>query len=146
MKRALISSTIQILMFDPYKSLRAKAAFFKLNKMLPRIEAGDYESAAGIYNAGKASFRSSYTRNVANDTPHWFPVFSGLAPSVDTGGAGRTGGVSSIPSAYVIKSGDTLSAIAARFGVSLAALLSVNPQITNPNAIIAGESLNIPSQ
>ena len=33
-------------MFDPYKSLRAKAAFFKLNQMLPLIEAGDYQSAA----------------------------------------------------------------------------------------------------
>jgi len=62
-------------MFEPYKSLQAKAAFYKLNKMIAYIEKGDYESAAGIYNAGKASFRSDYTRKVARDTPLWLPVF-----------------------------------------------------------------------
>ena len=63
------------LMFDPYKALRAKAAFFKRNRMIPFIEGGDYESAAGIYNAGSPRFRNSYTRNVANDVPSWIPVF-----------------------------------------------------------------------
>jgi hypothetical protein len=63
------------LMFDPYNALRAKAAFFKRNEMIPFIEAGDYESAAGIYNAGSARFRGTYTRRVANDVPFWIPVF-----------------------------------------------------------------------
>lgn len=62
-------------MFDPEKALRAKAAFYQLNGMIPFIEKGDYQSAAGIYNAGKASFRSSYTRKVAEDTPKWVHVF-----------------------------------------------------------------------
>ncbi|MBS2028524.1 MAG: LysM peptidoglycan-binding domain-containing protein [Deltaproteobacteria bacterium] len=45
---------------------------------------------------------------------------------------------------YRIESGDTLSGIASRFGVSLGALEAANPQISNPNLIYAGESLNIP--
>ncbi|MGG6293568.1 transglycosylase SLT domain-containing protein [Leptolyngbya sp. AN02str] len=64
------------LMFDPYKGLRAKAAFFQMNRMIPLIEKGEYESAAGIYNAGNPKFRSSYTRNVAVDTKKWLPVFT----------------------------------------------------------------------
>jgi hypothetical protein len=63
-------------MFDPYKSLRAKASFYQRNGMIPYIEKGDYESAAGKYNAGKFTFRSDYTRNVARDTPLWLPVFT----------------------------------------------------------------------
>jgi len=64
-------------MFDPYKSLRAKVAFYQVNGMIPYIEKQDYQSAAGIYNAGRASYRSSYTRNVANDVGLWLPVFNG---------------------------------------------------------------------
>ncbi len=63
------------LMFDPYSALRAKAAFYVINRMVPLIQAGSYESAAGIYNAGNPRFRSSYTRNVAADTLKWIPVF-----------------------------------------------------------------------
>lgn len=63
------------LMFDPYNALRAKAAFFKRNGMIPFIEAGDYQSAAGTYIAGKAAFRSVYTRRVANDVPFWIDTF-----------------------------------------------------------------------
>lgn len=36
---------------------------------------------------------------------------------------------------YVVKTGDTLSAIASRFGMSLATIQSLNPHITNPNKI-----------
>lgn len=64
-----------LLMFDPYNALRAKAAFFKRNRMIPFIEAGDYESAAAIYNTGNSRSRNIYTRRVANDVPFWIPVF-----------------------------------------------------------------------
>jgi spore coat assembly protein SafA len=46
---------------------------------------------------------------------------------------------------YTVRSGDTLSGIAARRGVSLSALLAANPQITNPNLIYPGQTLHIPS-
>ena len=46
---------------------------------------------------------------------------------------------------YIIKPGDTLSAISARFGVTLAAILAANPQVTNPNIINAGQRITIPT-
>lgn len=45
---------------------------------------------------------------------------------------------------YTIQQGDTLSSLATKYGTTVAALLSANPQITNPNLIISGQSLNIP--
>jgi hypothetical protein len=48
------------------------------------------------------------------------------------------------PTVYVVASGDTLSKIAARFGITLEQLLAANPQITNPNKIAIGDEVNIP--
>lgn len=48
------------------------------------------------------------------------------------------------PRVYVVVAGDTLSEIALRHGVSLAALLAANPQITNPDLIFPGQQINIP--
>ena len=46
---------------------------------------------------------------------------------------------------YTIKSGDTLSKIAQRNGVSLAQLLQANPDITNPNNIKVGQVITLPN-
>ena len=46
---------------------------------------------------------------------------------------------------YRIQSGDTMSGIAAKFDVSLAALETANPQIVNPNMIYLNELLNVPA-
>jgi len=45
--------------------------------------------------------------------------------------------------AYIIKSGDTLSGIAAANKTTVAALMSANPSIKDPNKIYAGASLNL---
>jgi LysM repeat protein len=60
------------------------------------------------------------------------------------GGSG--GGRSQAPAShdYTVRPGDTMSGIAARFGVSLAALERANPQIANPNRIYAGQVVHIP--
>ncbi|MGE4283457.1 MAG: beta-N-acetylhexosaminidase [Clostridia bacterium] len=47
-------------------------------------------------------------------------------------------------SAYTVKSGDTLSAIAVRYSITVQALLATNPQITNPNVITVGQTLCVP--
>ncbi|MFL5318439.1 MAG: LysM peptidoglycan-binding domain-containing protein [Myxococcaceae bacterium] len=64
------------------------------------------------------------------------PDFSALdGGDTDTGSAGT----------YTIQSGDSLSSIADQAGVSLAALVVANPQITNANLIYPGQVLNLPS-
>lgn len=48
------------------------------------------------------------------------------------------------PQVYVVKSGDTLSGIAQRFGCDLQALVEAN-SLADPNALQVGQSLRIPS-
>ena len=45
---------------------------------------------------------------------------------------------------HIVKSGETLSGVAAQRGVSLDSLLAANPQIINPNLIRPGQALNLP--
>lgn len=47
-------------------------------------------------------------------------------------------------SVYTVRSGDSLSGIAARAGVSLADLLRANPSIRNPSLIYPGQQIQIP--
>jgi spore coat assembly protein SafA len=48
-------------------------------------------------------------------------------------------------SVYIVQRGDTLSAIARRFGVTVADILSINPQITDPNRLQVGQRIFIPA-
>jgi len=45
---------------------------------------------------------------------------------------------------YVIQPGDTLTSLAARFGVTVEAIVTVNPILVNPNAIYPGQIIHIP--
>ncbi len=45
---------------------------------------------------------------------------------------------------YIVQRGDTLSAIARRFGVTVSDILAVNPQITDPNVLRVGQRIFIP--
>lgn len=47
-------------------------------------------------------------------------------------------------SSYTIQPGDSLSSIADKFGIPLAALEAANPQISNPDVIDVGQTINIP--
>jgi len=62
-----------------------------------------------------------------------------IAPAVPTGGQ-----LSIADSTYVIRSGDTLSAIAAKTGVSVEALLTANA-LSGSSLIFSGRSLTIPT-
>jgi LysM repeat protein len=46
---------------------------------------------------------------------------------------------------YVVKPGDTLTAVANRFEISLAQLLAANPQIKDPNGVRAGQVITLPA-
>jgi LysM repeat protein len=45
---------------------------------------------------------------------------------------------------YAVRSGDTLSLIAQRYGLSIATILAYNPQITRSSTLYSGELLTIP--
>ncbi|MDC3962779.1 N-acetylmuramidase domain-containing protein [Polyangium jinanense] len=45
---------------------------------------------------------------------------------------------------YVVKSGDTLGAIASRNNTTVQAIMAQNPQIKNPNAISVGQKITLP--
>lgn len=45
---------------------------------------------------------------------------------------------------YIVQTGDTLYQIAHKFNTSVNAIISVNPQISNPNKILPGQTLIIP--
>jgi LysM repeat protein len=70
------------------------------------------------------------------------PSDSGLqsaGPSVSAGPVVAT------PQTYTVAAGDTMSKIAKKFGLTVAALEAANPQIKNPNNIKIGDKINIPS-
>jgi len=45
---------------------------------------------------------------------------------------------------HVVKSGDSLSKIAAKYGVTVDDILAANPAITDPNKIAVGDKVVIP--
>ena len=76
-------------------------------------------------------------------------VANGAFRGVVTGGTSKTSVTSaSVPkvttSSYTVQSGDWLSKIANKFGVTLGALINANPQITNPDLIYPGQQVKIP--
>ena len=68
-------------------------------------------------------------------TPQWTPVELVAA---------ETPLPTSTPFTYTVKSGDTISSIALRFGVSIDELIAINPEIS-PNAMSIGTTLKVPS-
>jgi len=45
---------------------------------------------------------------------------------------------------YVIQKGETLSSIARKFNVTVQSILAINPQITNPNIVFTGQTIQVP--
>src|SRR3546814_10514976 len=66
-----------------------------------------------------------------------------LDKPADPGDGGDTGSNPGNGASYTVRSGDTLSGIAAANNMSLDALISANPQISNPNLIYPGQSINL---
>jgi LysM repeat protein len=68
------------------------------------------------------------------------PAYAASSPVVSVASPAS----SSDPFSYVVQPGDYLSAIANTYGTTVAAILALNPQITDPNLIYPGEVLTIP--
>jgi LysM repeat protein len=74
-------------------------------------------------------------------------VIPGATQSADTTSAAPTAAVTSAGSeTYVVKSGDTLSKIAKKSGVSVRALRAANPKIASTDHIKVGDKLTIPGK
>lgn len=68
----------------------------------------------------------------------------GLGGSAGSGVYGSGGVSGSIKTAtYTVKSGDTFSKIASKFGMSIASLKALNPQVSNINVINIGQVLRV---
>lgn len=68
------------------------------------------------------------------------PGLTAFAADIRGQGAGQSG-----PTVHVVQAGETLSAIAARYGVTTAALVEAN-KLENPDRLAIGQRLVIPSQ
>ena len=81
----------------------------------------------------------------ANPGLGWW-VYAGQVLCIPTGGyASAPVSYPTYGGTYVVQWGDTLGKIAARMGVSVSAILAVNPQIWNPSLIYAGQVINLPA-
>lgn len=103
------------------------------------VRQGDTLSAiAARYNV---SLQALINANPQISNPHW--IYPGQRINIPSGGTDPnippTGGDN-----YIIRAGDTLSAIASRFGVTVAEIMRANPEITNPNIIYIGQAIRIP--
>jgi LysM repeat protein len=109
------------------------------------VERGDTLSAiAARYGTTVAALAAA--NHLANPNLI-FPgqVLTVPGPALPTGGATPTGGTTVRPAkTYTVERGDTLSAIAARYGTTVAALAAAN-HLANPNLIFPGQLLTISS-
>ena len=109
-----------------------------IQKNLPAIIALILLSACGTATPGSSAVSSSALTSYLTSTPS--PTLA-LAPEVifaDTPLATPT------PFTYIVKAGDTMSAIAEQFRIPLDALMAANPSVS-PNAMSVGQKLLIPA-
>ena len=69
-----------------------------------------------------------------------FGVFDGQ--DGQSSGDGETASLADVPKNYKVRSGDTLSAIAARTGVPMSRIEELNPEV-DPQALIEGQELRL---
>jgi LysM repeat protein len=68
-------------------------------------------------------------------------IFAGQSLRIP--GGGGEADPAPVPRTYTVRSGDTLSAIAARNGTSVGALMALNPQIRDSDLIYAGQTIKL---
>lgn len=71
-----------------------------------------------------------------------FRTISNIVTFVENGTSAPTPGAEQ----YIVQSGDTLSEIARQFDTSVATLLLLNPEITNPQVIYRGQVIQLPKE
>ena len=83
----------------------------------------------------------------ANGLPNPNFIYAGQRLVIPASSSGLAPAPAPVPSAsvYTVQAGDTLSAIAARYGTTLSATMRAN-NLYNPNFIYAGQRLNVPGR
>ncbi|MBB5869079.1 LysM repeat protein [Allocatelliglobosispora scoriae] len=89
-------------------------------RLLVKLQASGAKAATGKESASKAKKATTSVKKATAKKPK-----AGLASS------------------YTIQPGDTLSAVAGRFGVTVDGILKLNPKITDPDLINAGDVLKM---
>ncbi len=87
-----------------------------------------------VYDAGDTSYEDKNVADSSNATDE-----IDITENEDIDGISNDMLSVNGDSYYIVVKGDTLSAIAVRFGITLSKLLSWNPQIKNPNLIYPGQ-------
>jgi LysM repeat protein len=103
------------------------------------------ETAASLREV-VTTLESRVASRPATTTTRTAATTSETASGADAAASGGSGGPSvAVPAdgIYTIQSGDTMSAIASRFGVSLTELMNANPGV-NPRALQIGQKIMIP--
>ena len=123
-----------------FGGLLASAA--AINSMWTSILSKIQEYAAGV----PASVTAQQQSITAPVTKTETPPQTGTAATGAAGSTKTTGTpFGQASSTVTVKSGNTLSGIAATAGVKLADVIKANPQISNPNLIRPGQVIKIPS-
>jgi LysM repeat protein len=102
------------------------------------VQRGDYLTRIARYCGVSYSLVLAYNPQITNPNRIYPGQIIYLTSNSGTG-VPVTGGT------YIVQRGDTLALIAWRFGTTVAALLAVNPNITNPSLIYVGQVIYLPS-
>jgi LysM repeat protein len=111
------------------------------------IQSGDtlFSIATRFGVSANAILEANTLRNADSLIAGQTLIIPGYQPAASAGtSAGSTQG-STAPGVHVVRSGETLSVIAQRYGVTAAEIIAAN-NLTNPNLVQAGQQLRIPGK
>jgi len=111
---------------------------------LAALRRGDFDAFATLYNGpGQARYYGDLIHRHVQAFHRLKPAGGGGTASTSASDAGATPASSGARRTYEVRPGDTLSAIAGRFGVTVADLVTGNG-IANPDRIHVGQVIAIP--